>query len=170
MQGDHAASPAAIKQWATEQRELLRASKLSPFQLAIATYGLAQFGVDPTDIAILMVGTAGSIRFLTFGDVAQMVRLQPLLFLKSNFGDHIEVHHHIRQHEKYAVFIAPENGEFNSLKFAGGQPATEYSAVWCLQAAILRSGYKPLWEFRTNFTQGVFGPLHAVFLSAESRT
>ena len=143
--GARTAYIAALKPWAEEQKELLLKAPLHPIQRGAAAYGLAEFGVDPTELAHLHIWISPEkAAFLTIAQVVENIRSTPLLFCKTNVHDHIDTHAQVRGINGMMVYQPISNGEFNSLKLDGGVPAERCSLLGCIYAAMIKAGLVPV--------------------------
>jgi hypothetical protein len=167
---EHTAHIAALKPWAEEQKALLLTAHLDPIQRCVAAYGLAEFGVDPTELACLQIWTAPArLEFLTFAQLIERIRSTPLLFCKSSFLDHIDAYAQISGIDGLMVYRPISNGQYNSLKLDGGAPAEKCSLLGGIHAAMNKAGLVPVLETLENIGQSMFGPVHGLILRSVSR-
>jgi hypothetical protein len=166
-QGERTASSETVRQWAQEQLELLKQADLNPIQRAAVAYALAEFDIDPTEIAMFAIRTGPGCEFLTADQVVDRLHGRRLLFWKSSLHDHID-NYVGSGYKDYDVFVSIDNGKFNALKMENGIPAVRNSAIGCLHAAMDKRGIRPHWVLRENIAASILGPVHGLILTIEN--
>jgi hypothetical protein len=165
--GERKAHIPVLKPWAEEQKTLLLKADLHPIQRCAAAYGLAECGVDPTDLVSLPIWTApGNCEFMSISQLVEKIRSVPLLFCKTSIHDHIDAHAQISGVNGLLVYQPISNGQFNSLKLDGGVPAERCSLLGCIHAAMIKAGLVPVLEIRENIGKSLLGTVHGLVIKS----
>ncbi|WP_051379596.1 HD domain-containing protein [Bradyrhizobium murdochi] len=165
------AADADLKEWGSEQFQLLDTASIDPISWCIATCGFSDLGIDPTPrLHALFVATNGAM-VLQLSDIFTKLQSAPLALLKAGMMNHLDSYVERAAFEEYLTFVPIKNSRFLSLEGLlppiEGHPAApyEFSFVECLRTYCEQKGRKLVYELRKNVRQSVLGPADAVILS-----
>lgn len=153
----YSASDVAIKKWALEQVALLEKEGMQPIDKCILAYNLCYFGVDPIDIAYIYVIQNNKPVLLSFTQLADLSLVEDIVFVKTDFMEHIDSHSQINSLPGKILIKPLRNSNFLSLKMEGGKPEKNYSILDCLYREIIKSGYTPSFSVEKNIGQSLMG-------------
>lgn len=144
---DPRASEEAMKNWAYNQLGLLLKCDLDETEKFIGSANLCNFGVDPSELALIQVYDTSPKTHLTINELCDLAESKTLVFLESISGYQMETYFAMRDvNIDYGaeVLIIPKNcGYFISLKLEdSGEPAEPNSILGCIYREILRRGKK----------------------------
>ncbi|MBY7735207.1 ATP-binding protein [Francisella philomiragia] len=153
----YSASDKAIKTWVSKQVEMLEKAGIKPFDKCILAYSLCYFWVDPIDIAYVCVIRNNKFDFLSFKELADLSLEEDIIFVKTDFMEHIDSHSQINSIPGKTLIKPLRNSNFLSLKMEEGKPENNNSILDCLYREIIKLGYVPSITIEKNIGSSLFG-------------
>lgn len=153
----YSASDEAIKRWASEQLKILENDGMTPLDRSILAYSLCHFCVDPIDVAYVTVIQKNEFKTLSFKQLADISLKEDIVFIKSEFMEHIDIHSQINSIPGKVLIKVLRNSNFLSLEMEQGSPKKNYSILDCLYREIIKSGYIPKITIKKNMGRSLIG-------------
>ncbi|PWQ95558.1 HD domain-containing protein [Leucothrix arctica] len=164
----YSASEEAMAEWAEKQNSLIDYSSLSEMEKYSVASNLCNFGVDPFDVAMILVAYDKERFFVNFSQLAKLAFKQPIAILKSTLFDGFETHHN-QDFIDGCILITPiSNGKFFSLKMQDEEPKDNRSILGCLCRAIQNNGCIPIIEENETTIRSIMGPIKMLTIKSES--
>lgn len=153
----YSASDDAIKSWASEQVSILENDGMTPLERSMLAYNLCHFGVDPINVANVTVIQNNEFKILSFEQLADISLKEEIVFIKSQYMEHIDLHSQIESVPGKTLIKALKNSNFLSLEMEQGTPVNNYSILDCLYREIIKRGYTPSFSIQKDIGRSLLG-------------
>ena len=160
--GSYVASEETLKNWCESQFQKLRLRGLGPMQRLMLPYQLAEFKVDPIDVALISVtiptsesdGRTGA-SFVDVHQCANLLSTHDIGFFTMTDSNWVD---RAQSFSIDKVIVSPmTNGAFSQIEIEDGSPTNNFGMADCIHRAALSLGYQPKWKKESSNVRSKFG-------------
>jgi len=162
----YSASDETIKSWVCEQLKILENDGMTPLERSFLGHNLCYFGVDSIDVAYVPVIRKNEFKLLSFQELADISLSEDIVFVKTDFMDHIDSYSQINSLPGKVLIKVARNSSFLSLEMEQEVPKNNYSILDCLYRAITGSGYIPSITVEKNIGHSFMGANDGLIVSS----